>query len=367
MPNRPAIVLIIAFCIIFAGYNAAQQYLSAVFHSSGAEAVAFVSLSIIYLSLAAANFMAPRICRRLGLKKSLFFSSLAYPVYIAAVSVSSEWAIYASSVLIGVAGAVLWTAHGTYLMKVTNEKDRGFYSGLSFSLLNLGSTLMVFGASFFIEATGRSVTYAIFAVVALVGSLSLLMLTVIKGSEEKSLSPIRLVKQKRMLLLVVFIFSVSLGSGLMAGSIPVRMTDLYGLSMMGRLAGMYLFLTFLVPLVVGWLLDRHGIKAFAYLAVISQIVGFALMLSFQSVLLFGMGLALLAYANGSYMAAIYPIITVSFKRDVDSAMAIRMTAMSLAVVAAIASSGVVSFFIQGIALIIFSLLSLVTLYLFFRT
>lgn len=367
MPNRNAIVLVAAFSIIFAGYNASQQYFSAVFHVSGAENIAFISLSIVYASLAITNFWSPEICRRLGLKASLFISSLTYPVFIATVVFSIEPLIYIASVGLGFGGSILWTAHGSYLVKVTSEKERGFYSGLSFSLINLGSAAMVFAASFFMETVAYSVTYAVFAITAMVGALGLLLLHGTGKVSIKSLMPMRLLMKRRMMLLAFFIFTVSLSSGMMASSIPVRMTDLFGLQMTGRFAGIYMFITFLSPLVVGWVSDRRGPKKFAYLASIAQVVGFTLMLASDSAVTFGTGLALVAYANGSYLAIIYPVLASHFSKDLDSAMAIRMTAMSIAAVLAISSSALIPFFEQSAAVITFSVISFIALAVFFKT
>lgn len=360
MKNKDIILLIIAFSFIFAGIDTAQQYLSSIFYTHNIETLSFISLSLVYLSFAFSTLFSPFFCRKFGLKKSLFFSSIFYPLFIVSIVLKSEILIYTASVFLGFAASLLWTANGTYLTRVTDDKNRGFFTGLLFSLLPLGTTITVFIISFFVELISYTTLYFILFLISSLGVIMLLFLSDVDNIKKYKLYPRQIITKKPMLLMIPFIFSSYYIFGLMISTIPIKITSLFGLSFVGKIASIFFISLVLFPLIIGRLSDQYGVKKFAYLSLFSGAIGFVILLNSNSVILFGIGIFLVALNYASLLALSYPIISYLFE-DLDSAMAVRWMVASLAVFSAVFSSNFLSFYELIIAGAIFSLFSLITL------
>ncbi len=361
MKNKSIIFLIIAFFLIFAGFDSSQQYLSSIFYTRNFEMISFIALSILYITSIPANFIAPFFCRKFGLKKSLFFSSLAYPVFIISIVLRSEIMLYISSVIIAFAGSMLWISHGTYLTRSTTNKNRGFYSGLSFSFLVIGSAITIFFMSFFVEKVGYNVIYFILFLIACLGSISLLFISDIDTVEKHALHPIKLIKKKSMLLFAPFIFSSYFIVGSIISRIPIRITDLFGLGYVGKIAPIFGVTICIFSFLVGKLSDKYGFNRFAYISVLSSIAGFFLILVSHSVLMFSIGIFLIGLAHSSFLGLNYPILHSLFEKEVDSAMALKGVFCCMGIATPLVLSMFVGFqviVITGIVLSVISLLSI---------
>ncbi|CAK5096081.1 unnamed protein product [Meloidogyne enterolobii] len=89
-----------------------------------------VSLSIIYASFTVCNFVAPPIIRLLGTRTSLVTAGLVYVLFLAGFLNVHQWFLYATSALLGLAAAVLWTAQGKYLTLNSTPQSAGRHSSL---------------------------------------------------------------------------------------------------------------------------------------------------------------------------------------------------------------------------------------------
>ena len=365
MKNKGIIFLIVAFFLIFAGFDSSQQYLSSIFYTKNFEMISFICLSIIYIGAIPVNFFVPAICRKFGLKKSLFFSSLAYPFFILSVVLRSEIMLYISSAVIAFAGSILWMSHGTYLTKSTTDKNRGFYSGISFSLLVIGSSITVFFMSFFVEKVGYTTIYFILFLIACFGSISLLFLSNIKAVERHAIHPIKLIKNKSMLLFAPFTLSSYFVVGSMISRIPIRITDLFSLSYVGKIISIFGFTIAISTFIIGRLSDKYGYKRFSYLAILSAILGFAIILVSSDVFSFGLGIFFLGLSQSSFLALMYPILHSLFKREIDSAMALKGVFCCIGIATPLILSMFVGFQVIVITGIVFSTISLLSIkYLF---
>uniref|UniRef100_A0A914L1R7 UNC93-like protein MFSD11 n=1 Tax=Meloidogyne incognita TaxID=6306 RepID=A0A914L1R7_MELIC len=90
----------------------------------------YTSLSIIYASFTVCNFVAPPIIRLLGTRTSLVTAGLVYVLFLAGFLNVHQWFLYATSALLGLAAAVLWTAQGKYLTLNSTPQSAGRHSSL---------------------------------------------------------------------------------------------------------------------------------------------------------------------------------------------------------------------------------------------
>jgi len=365
MKNKSIIFLIIAFFLIFAGFDSSQQYLSSIFYTKNFEMISFIALSILYITSIPANFIAPFFCRKFGLKKSLFFSSLAYPLFILSVVLRSEIMLYITSAILAFAGSMLWISHGTYLTKSTTNENRGFYSGLSFSFLVIGSAITIFFMSFFVEKVGYNVIYFILFLIACLGSISLLFISDINTVEKHALHPIKLIKKKSMLLFAPFIISSFFIMGSMISRIPIRITDLFGLSYVGKIISIYGVTICIFSFLIGKLSDKYGYKRFSYLSILSAMLGFIIILISNDIFSFGLGIFFLGLSQSSFLALMYTILHSLFEREIDSAMALKGVFCCIGIATPLVLSMFVGFQVIVITGIVFSAISLLSIkYLF---
>nr|CAD2202555.1 unnamed protein product [Meloidogyne enterolobii] len=98
----------------------------------------YTSLSIIYASFTVCNFVAPPIIRLLGTRTSLVTAGLVYVLFLAGFLNVHQWFLYATSALLGLAAAVLWTAQGKYLTLNSTPQSAGRHSSLFCVVLKLG-------------------------------------------------------------------------------------------------------------------------------------------------------------------------------------------------------------------------------------
>lgn len=360
MKNKNLIFLFIGFLLLFMGFDSSQYYFSSIFYSENIKLVSLISLSLIYLTFAIATFFSPFFCRKLGLKKSLFISSLFYPLFILSVLLKSEIFIYLASIFLGFAASIIWTAQGTYFVQQTNDKNRGFYSGLFFAMIPLGTSFAVFLSSFFVETVNYVVIYFILFLISIVGSILLLVPSDKGRMGDYKLSPGQVMRKKTMKFLIPFIFSSSFITGLMLSVIPIRITDLFGLGSVGKIVAVFTFSGVIISVLIGKLSDRYGIKRFVYLSLISGIIGFVLLINSELISLFNLGILMVSFCYSSFLSLGYPIISKLFKHDLDSAMAVRLMMFSLAVFSSIVLSSFLSFSVMiliGAVLTVFSLVS----------
>ena len=76
--------------------------------------VAALGNALLYLAFSLGCLASPAVVRRLGLRRSLLLGTSAYTLYVAAYIVPSAATLPPAALLAGAAGAVLWTAQGTY-------------------------------------------------------------------------------------------------------------------------------------------------------------------------------------------------------------------------------------------------------------
>lgn len=90
----------------------------------------YYSLAIIYVALAAANWIAPSVVELVGPKLSMIPSALFYTAFVANFIYPTVIGIYALSALLGVAAAILWVAQGKFLTVNSNRSNISRNAGI---------------------------------------------------------------------------------------------------------------------------------------------------------------------------------------------------------------------------------------------
>lgn len=135
---RNAVVMSVAFFLVFTAFSTAQNYAS----SGGGSG----PVGVLYGTMVVTNLITPVLVSKLGPRASMLFGSFTYALFTAAwipmsicppptegVEPKCTWGnislnlLYISSVIIGVGASILWVAQGVFIAKLsaTYETDYG--------------------------------------------------------------------------------------------------------------------------------------------------------------------------------------------------------------------------------------------------
>ncbi|XP_034750915.1 UNC93-like protein MFSD11 [Etheostoma cragini] len=140
------------------------------------------SLGIIYGVFSFSNLLAPTVVAVIGPKMTMFLSGLLYSGYIAVFIIPSAWSFYLTSVLIGIAAAMLWTAQGHFLVENSEASTINKNTGMFWALLQCS---MLFGNLYIyfdwngktdISDSSRKNIFVSLLVASILGTLSFLVL-----------------------------------------------------------------------------------------------------------------------------------------------------------------------------------------------
>ena len=160
------------FGILFIAIGGIQQYLTPYFKSLGEPNIGFNILLIIYISIFISNFLASFFINKFGVKKLLIATAFFYLLSMVLILFTNEYIAYLGAMILGIAGAILWNSQNGYLLKISNEKNRGESSGFFISIFEAGSLLGILILGFFVEIYGFKIS---FMFVLLIGFLSLVL------------------------------------------------------------------------------------------------------------------------------------------------------------------------------------------------
>ncbi|XP_076804774.1 UNC93-like protein MFSD11 [Clavelina lepadiformis] len=100
------------------------------YHGSG-----YISLAIIYIVFAFANWIAPSVVSLIGPKYSMFLGGITYTLYLATFIKPLTPTLYIGSVLVGFGAAILWTGQGNFLTLNSDDETMGRNSGIFWAML----------------------------------------------------------------------------------------------------------------------------------------------------------------------------------------------------------------------------------------
>ena len=165
---------------------------------SFANRIGYISLCIIYLVMAVANWLSVSVVAVVGPKKSLVFSGALYVVYIAALIRPYVPVIFIGAFVLGTGGGVLWTAQGNILIQNSSKARMGTTSGIFWFMLETSlvlGNLFLFLFLYIFEKKGEivddqcideRVNYAMFAVFTVLAIAGVAVLCLIVPVERLS-------------------------------------------------------------------------------------------------------------------------------------------------------------------------------------
>ncbi|XKL60748.1 hypothetical protein PGB90_007805 [Kerria lacca] len=181
------LMLSIGFMLLFISFQTMANIMITILHSvqvddKNYDGDAKISLAIIYVVLAVSNFLAPSIVNKFGTRLSMVIGAVTYSIFIASFLLPITYVLYIVSVLLGIGGAIIWTAQGTYLTQnsdnLTISRNSGIFWAI-FQCSQLFGNLFVFFAfegKKHIDLETRTYVYTTLTVISIVGILLLLLL-----------------------------------------------------------------------------------------------------------------------------------------------------------------------------------------------
>lgn len=288
-------ILSLAFLLIFLGFNGVQQYITVYFSQDGFIKVGFYSLILIYLFFIFGEPIAAVLISKYGAKKSLLFSSPFYSIFILSLFLKSIPFLYFTSILLGIAGAFLWTAQTVYLVRQSREDSYGENSGFFTSLQSFGSALSVFALGFLISRFSFKGPFLLFSLFPIFGFLLFWGLKEIK--EKSDFSRLEMLKKaaysKTALKLSPFFFSSSFVFGLTIGIIPIQIEKELGITFVGILSSLFFVLPVFASYFFGYVSDIKGRGPLIFVSYVLLFLGLFLT-SFESSVFLILGILLLA-------------------------------------------------------------------------
>ncbi|XP_072337272.1 UNC93-like protein MFSD11 [Scyliorhinus torazame] len=185
----------VGFMLIFTAFTTCGNIEQTVIRSltnTSFSGSGYNSLAIIYGVFSASNLIAPSVVAVVGPKMSMVFSGVVYSGYVISFSKPMTWSFYITSILIGFAAAVLWTAQGSFLILNSDCATLNRNTGTFWALLQCS---MLFGNLYVylqwrdtaaISDHDRSTVFIVLSVVSLAGTTILLLLRNIKHVESSS-------------------------------------------------------------------------------------------------------------------------------------------------------------------------------------
>lgn len=309
--DRNFLIFTFSFSAIFLTFGGAQQYLTTMFEILKNKEIAFMSLFLIYLFSFLFSPFSALIVSKFSPKKSLIFSSLFYIIFVAAVITKSEILIHVFSILLGIFSAVLWTACGTYIIKITKREHYGIASGLFNSVFSLMIILGMISMSFLLqifynENSRYEISYTLILIPGILGIIGLFNIKNVKSNNSikqynlKILihqiftSQYKLYNNKKLSKFFIVGATTGLLFSLTIGYLPLDISKNLGESYVGIFASLFYVAPVFLSLNVGLISDKIGrIKIFLILLLVIFI---GLIMIEQKILLFGILMFAIGYS-----------------------------------------------------------------------
>uniref|UniRef100_UPI00358FFD83 UNC93-like protein MFSD11 n=1 Tax=Myxine glutinosa TaxID=7769 RepID=UPI00358FFD83 len=178
------LVLGFSFMLIFTAFQTCGNVQETVLSSRNATSNenGYTSQSIIYGVFSVSSITASSVVALLGPRLSMVIGGAIYSLYVAMFIEPMTWSFYTSSVSIGAAAAVLWTAQGTCLTlnsdSTTMARNTGIFWALlqcSFLLGNLHVYISWQGKTHILDSD-RRVLFIVLTIICASGALLLLII-----------------------------------------------------------------------------------------------------------------------------------------------------------------------------------------------
>ncbi len=261
--NRNITILGLALGLLFFGWNAAEQHFTAFYQEVGEANIAFRSLAILYGSIVIGSAIAPSIARRLGLKRAMVFGFSTYCALVFGIGSKNVWAIYTLSALLGIGCGILGVAQTGFLRATAAKDKRGRVTGAVNALRTIGGFSGIVGVSLLLARIPIETIYLILGGVMVLGTL---LLTTLQEQVTEELSTqssslvedLRMLKDKRVLLIAPFTIGAGFLLGLILGAVPASIGEIYGLRYVGPITSTFHLTLAFAGFLSGKFSDRRG-------------------------------------------------------------------------------------------------------------
>ena len=181
-PLMNALHLSCSFCLIFLAFSVAQNSQTSLNPTVGA-----IGLGILYAVFTVSNTFSAYVVGLLSLRLSLFFGALTYALYVAANIYTIPMLLYASSAVIGLGAAILWTAQGGFIAACAGQHETenalaahstmGQFNGIFFSIFQCNQFVgNLLAALLYTYRASQSAVFAVMTVICGCGVATLLLL-----------------------------------------------------------------------------------------------------------------------------------------------------------------------------------------------
>ena len=181
-PMVNALHLSCSFCLIFLAFSVAQNSQTSLNPTVGA-----IGLGILYAVFTLSNTFSAFVVSVLSVRLSLFFGALTYALYVAANIYTIPPLLYASSAVIGLGAAILWTAQGGFIAACAGQHEEenglaahstmGQFNGIFFSIFQLNQFVgNLLAALLYTYRASQSAVFAVMTVICGCGVATLLLL-----------------------------------------------------------------------------------------------------------------------------------------------------------------------------------------------
>lgn len=255
-------LLSLAFLLIFAGFNGAQQYVTTFYAHIGQPHVGFFSLIIIYSVFVISSPVASITVSRFGSKKAMVVGAAMYAIFCFTLVSNSVFLVYLASFLIGSGAALLWTGQAIFLNRTSDEDKRGTNSGFFTTLISIGQAIGIISLGFLISKFSYEWAFIAGAVSVLIGCIILLKLKDVKSTPTKNSYSLlkRAMTSSTAWRLSVLWFYMFVVFGLTIGIIPIEINRTLGISYIGPLSSLFYIIPIFVNFGLGKLSDKIGRK-----------------------------------------------------------------------------------------------------------
>ena len=308
-----------------------------------------------------ANLWSPKIINRYGSRNSLLFAYSVYSVYCFGLLSKLPSLIYGLSILIGAAAGLLWTAQNSYLVRASRDAEYGKSAGFFGTCFAIGAGLGVLAMGLLIPLAGQELSFGIFAGVILLGGFCFWQLGDVRSQQIHNGNLRKILRSKTATRYSMLWLAFNFIQGLVVGIIPLKISDIIGISAVGPLIGIFFVSPILFSYFVGKKSDITGRRIWVLLMLASSLSGLVIMAIADTTLLLIVGLFILALNFGISRTITLALVgDIATDKNVESLSALVWIVQAGATLLALILSALLInskwIYIIGLAIAIFSIL-----------
>ncbi len=356
----------VSFLLIFFGFDGFQQYVTTYFQHLGIPRIGFLSLVLVYLAFMVGSLPAASVVTRLGAKRSMVVAVTAYALYGFSLLTASPPAILAASMVLGVAGSVLWTAQSAYLIRASDPATYGADAGRFATMFAVGAASGVLLLGILLPTIGFRAGLAAFATIPLLALAVLTRLDDLHGDVKRRewSAAFRMLRSATARRIVIVWFPFNFIQGFILGIVPLKIGEVFGATpAIGVLIALFYLAPVLTAYAFGALSDRTGRNGMVTATFGSSIAGLVLLAVAGSPALLIVAIAFLAVNFGLGRTTTFALVgDVSDGATLDAFSALTWFVQSIAFTTAF----VLPLFVRGSALYVVAVAIIGVLYLLYH-